>query len=101
MNNVVQDGSSLGAPEGRGDDSKDDRVFAAALAIRAWLEWIRPSMISEGLTYARVMQEESGETSKQVSRINDQIFRFFRTIQERESMEVDTRPQWRVNRGLS
>lgn len=101
MNNVVQDGGSIGAPESRGEHSKDDRVFAAALAIRSWLEWVRPSMIAEGLTYDRVMKEESGETGVRTSRMNDQVFRFFRGMEERAAMEPDNRPAWKRERGLA
>lgn len=100
MNNVIQDGGSIGAPEGRGDGSKDDRVFAAALAIRAWLEWVRPSMLSEGLTYDRVTKEESGESTPQASRMMNQVYRFFRTQEDLASAEPERGTKFQRDRGL-
>lgn len=100
MHNVVQEGGSIGAPEGRGDGSKDDRVFAAALAIRAWLEWVRPGMIANGETYERVMKEETGKTSKQMARVRDQVFRFFKSQEDLANAEPSRGPRFLVDRGL-
>ena len=54
MERVVQEGSEIRA-EGR---AHDDRVFASALAIHAWIMWVRSGMISTGQTYDRVSEEE-------------------------------------------
>jgi|SRR5215469_3387270 len=55
MEKVVQDGATIMAA-GAG---KDDRVFALALAIEAYTRWLRPSLISEGQTYAQVSKQEA------------------------------------------
>jgi len=54
MERIVQDGSDIGA-QGR---SKDDRTFAAALGVKAWIEWVRSPMIANGHTYAKVLEDE-------------------------------------------
>jgi hypothetical protein len=54
MTHVVQDGGKIEA-SGR---KKDDRVMAMALATKAWIEWVRPAMIADNLTYDRVCAEE-------------------------------------------
>jgi hypothetical protein len=59
MQTITQDGSSIQA-EG---SNKDDRVFAAALAIEAWARWVRPRMIASGQTYAVVCEQESKPVS--------------------------------------
>jgi hypothetical protein len=55
METIVQDGSEIGA-YGRG---KDDRVFAAAFAHKAWIEWVRPGLVMQGKTYARALEAEA------------------------------------------
>lgn len=54
MTTLVQNGLKIEA-SGR---NKDDRVFASALSIAAWTEWIRPGMIAQNRTYAREMANE-------------------------------------------
>jgi hypothetical protein len=54
MERVVQSGVEIRA-EGR---AHDDRVFAAALAIHAWITWVRSSMIASNQSYDRVSEEE-------------------------------------------
>lgn len=54
METVIQDGSSIEA-SGR---NKDDRVFATALAHKAYIDWIRPNMIANNLTYESVIRQE-------------------------------------------
>ena len=56
MERVVQEGSEIQA-EGR---AHDDRVFASALAVHAWIAWVRSSMIvaQPPQTYERVMEDE-------------------------------------------
>lgn len=50
MRQVVQDGQNVEA-SGR---SKDDRVFALALANKAYIEWVRGGLILNGQTYQKV-----------------------------------------------
>jgi hypothetical protein len=97
---VVQDGDSIGAPESRNENCKDDRVFATALANRAWINWVRPSMIAQGQTYEREMARQAGEVTPKSERINSQVFRFFKTMEERENMEPERGPRFLVDRGL-
>jgi len=54
MSTMIQDGSSI---EGSGRH-KDDRVMASALAIKTWIDWVRPGMIEQAMTYERVTAEE-------------------------------------------
>lgn len=74
MERVVQNGSEIKG-EGR---SKDDRVFASALACKAWIEWIRPAMIANGQTYESVTEVDriSAETpgATMIGRVVSQFF---------------------------
>lgn len=54
MERVVQDGSEINA-EGR---AHDDRVFAQALAVHAWIQWVRSGMIANDQRYEKVIEEE-------------------------------------------
>lgn len=49
MQDITQDGSEIG-PSAKGR-KHDDFVFSLTFAHRAWLDWVRPQMISEGYTY--------------------------------------------------
>lgn len=100
MSLVVQNGNEIGAPESRSETCKDDRVFACALANRAWINWVRPSMLSEGLTYARVMERETGLVSSMANRMNEQVFRFFKRDDEKAEEEPPRGPAWKTERGL-
>lgn len=101
MSNVVFDDGKIGAPESKSENGKDDRVFAAALAHRAWIEWVRPGMVMEGMTFKGVTDIESGQTSMISSRINRQVFQFFQTAEQMAAMEVDNRPKWKADFGLA
>lgn len=100
MSLVIQDGAEIGAPESRSESCKDDRVFACALALRAWINWKRPTMLSEGLTFKSVSDRESGQTTALTSRLNDQVFRFFKRKDEEAEIEPELGPGWKVERGL-
>jgi len=54
MQHTVQDGSSIEA-SGR---HHDDRVFASALACKAWIDWLRSGLIANGETYEKVTETE-------------------------------------------
>jgi hypothetical protein len=54
MERVTQKGSDISA-EGT---ANDDRVIAAALAHKAWVDWVRNAMIADGATYATVTASE-------------------------------------------
>ena len=99
MRIVVQDGNEIGAPESRAENSKDDRVFGTALAVRAWINWRQPELLAQGLTYERVMQDERGETTPVQRNMNDMVFRFFKTAQEKAEAQP-SKPKWMTDRGL-
>lgn len=97
---VVQDGAQIGAPESSGEHAKDDRVFAAALANRAWIDWVRPDMIGQGLTYESVMALESGEQTKIGTAVNRAVANYFKRMEELADLPVERGPQWMIDRGL-
>lgn len=82
MVNVVHDDGTIGAPESGDENSKDDRVFAGALANRAWLNWIKQAMVANGMTYELVTRAESGERVRQTQRVMSQVYSFFRRQEE-------------------
>lgn len=98
---TVSDDGVIGAPESRSEDAKDDRVFAAALANRAWIEWVMPDMVAQGLTYERTIGIENAMTSAVVMRTNDQVYRFLKSRADLAARPVDPRPPWMVERGLA
>jgi len=99
MQIVVQDGSTIGAPESRDPNSKDDRVFASAFAHRAWVNWRRPELMAQNATYERIIAEENGTASKHARSMNGMVERFFRGQALLAGMEMRT-PTWRDDRGL-
>jgi hypothetical protein len=101
MSIVVDNDGEIGAPESSDENMKDDRVFAAALAVRAWSDWIRKSMLMQGLTYDVVMAMERGqEQSVQTTRLNSIVKNFLKTAEERANMEPEPE-KWKVDQGLA
>ena len=100
MSAVVQDGNEIGAPESSGEDCKDDRVFSAALAVRAWVNWIRRAQVANDETYERITQEESGEMAAATRNLNQIVYRFFRKKDEEAEAEPPRGPDWKRVRGL-
>lgn len=96
---VVDESGHIGARESKNPDSKDDRVFASAFATQAWRDWVRPGMISEGLSYERVTARESGEATLQSENMNNMVYRFFKTQAEQAALG-DYKPTWRSERSL-
>ena len=97
---VVQDGTEIGAPSSHGENCKDDRVFAAALATRAWINWVRPSQVANNETWERITQEEDGTVSHGTRAMNEIVYRFFRNKAEEAQMEPPRGPRWKIERGL-
>lgn len=98
---VVQDGNEIAAPDSPGSETcKDDRVFAAALACRAWINWRRPSLLANNETYERIHSEESGESTSASRSMNNIVYRFFKRKDEEAEMEPPRGPGWKVERGL-
>lgn len=54
MQTIVQDGFEI-CGSGR---NKDDRCMATALAVKAWMEWMRQPLINQKRTFDNVMQAE-------------------------------------------
>jgi intein/homing endonuclease len=102
MTNVVVDESgAIGAPESRSESCKDDRVFACAHAVRAWLNWRRPELVAQGMTYQRMLDELEEGRSPVVSRVNDQVYRFLKRGDDLLENPPDDRPEWLTERGLA
>lgn len=96
MLTVVQDGSEISAP-GR---SHDDRVFAAGLANMAWVEWVRPGMIQQGLSYDVVLRMENEEEQGKGAAFVDQIVMRFMQSQAEYEPPPTPREMWLADRGF-
>ncbi len=95
MASVIQDGAEIAAP-GR---NKDDRVFALALCNRAWIDHVRAGMLTEGLTYERLVAEENGERARGAVVVDRIVYDWFRRQEEMATNpEV---PEWMRERGLA
>jgi hypothetical protein len=101
MSIVVDNDGDIGAPESKDEDCKDDRVFGAALAVRAWHDWIRKDMLAQGLTYDVVMKKEQENASTQsVRSVNQIVFNFFKNAEERANVDPEP-PKWMSDAGLA
>ena len=88
MERIVQDGSEIGA-EGR---AKDDRVFATALAVTAWIDWVRSGLISNAQTYEKVLDDERmALEAPQAGMISRVVESFFQQAEEHRSAAEDAR----------
>lgn len=96
MQGIIQDGGEIGAP-GRG---KDDRVFSTAFAHKAWIEWVRPSMINAGRSYQVVTAEEQHSANRPAPNVTSEIVAGWFKRQE-ENRSNPLRPKWMVDRGLA
>lgn len=97
MLTVVQDGYEIGAP-GR---AKDDRVFAAALANRAWIDHVRMNLIGQGLTYDRFLLEQDGQINSGNQVVDNVVLNFFKSAEEQAQEEkVSPRQAWMQERGF-
>jgi hypothetical protein len=102
MVNVQHTEDTIGAPESTAEDGKDDRVFAGALGCRAWLNWIRPSMLAQGQTYEVVMREERGERVRQSDQVMRQVYKFFVRRDQLAQDALDSPPKtFLAERGLA
>jgi hypothetical protein len=82
METVIQDGCAIEA-SGR---NKDDRVFATALAHKAYIDWIRPNMIANNLTYESVVRAERAMLENPNQTLMNAIVQdFFRKKEEQRS----------------
>lgn len=90
LQRVVQDGATIEA-EGRG---KDDRVFATALANKAWIEWVRPGMITNGLTYDRVSADEKMARERPQATLVGNVVNSFFAQAERTRKAAELEAKW-------
>lgn len=91
---VVTDDGKIEAP-GR---NKDDRVFAAALANRAWIDQVRPMMLVANATYAAVHSNQPGTETGLEGLANRAVSDFFKRASEAD--EGPKAPAWMRARGL-
>ena len=98
---VIYDDGEIAAPESNDPDKKDDRVFATAFATLAWTDWVRKSMIADGMTYERVMEIERGDKSPLGRRMENLVFGFLKR-KEQEAEEAEDKPHepWKEEQGL-
>lgn len=83
MGRIVQTGSEI-----RGEGlSKDDRVFACALAVKAWIEWVRGPLIASNQNYDNVMEADrlaaEQPSSTMIGRVVSQFFEEAETRRDR------------------
>jgi hypothetical protein len=96
MTYVVQTDGTIEAP-GR---NKDDRVMASALAIRTWIDILRPGMLQSGATYDAVQNAESGAPLTGMEDMAGRMVKdFFKRAEER-ALEGPQPPAWMKARGL-
>ena len=103
MSMVMVNGDEIGAPESRDPNCKDDRVFAAALAAKAWTDWVRSDMLAQGLTYDTVMARENGDATPKSTAINNIVFGFLKRKDEEaeeEAANPSRGPAWLDRMGL-
>ena len=92
MERIVQDGSEIQA-EGR---AKDDRAFATALAVTAWIDWVRGGLIANQQTYDRVVEEERlAKDQPQASLIGRIVGDFFHE-NENARLEAEEARAWGI-----
>jgi len=90
MERVVQEGSEIRA-EGR---AHDDRVFAAALAVHAWITWVRGGMIGTEQTYDRVSSEEKIAQEQPAATMIGRVVSSFFAEQHEKRMEAEEHRAW-------
>jgi hypothetical protein len=103
MANVVSDDGEIGAPESKDENEKDDRVFAAAFAHKAWKDWVQSDMLAQGLTYERVMNEEKNPQTKVQRSIDGIVWGFLKTAAQKAEEDGLAGPPvapWREDNGL-
>jgi hypothetical protein len=95
---VTQEGTEIGASGKR----KDDRVFAAALANKAWIDWYRLGMTGKGETIEAVTQNEMAEANSLSSVVERRVVNFFKRAEEMgEAENLSEKEKYMVERGLA
>lgn len=87
MSHMEQQGGEINA-SGR---NHDDRVFAAALANRAYIDWVRAGLIANAQTYDKVMEgERMQREAPQSTLIGRAVSEFFQQQAERRMERADS-----------
>jgi len=99
---VEQDsGGHIGAPDSRSEFCKDDRVFAAALAIETWEMMVRGRLIAENYLYEQTMAVELGKITGAENLINMRVQSWLKAF-DRETYEDPSRQSsWMERMGLT
>lgn len=98
MTNVIRNGDSIGAPE----SAYDDRVIAAALANRAWMDSLMMSLLGQGETYEQYLRVKNGEPIDKGSKFMSNVIReFFLNAEEKANVpQIPPHQQWLYDKGL-
>jgi hypothetical protein len=91
MQRTIQDGSLIEA-EGRGHD---DRVFATALANKAYIEWLRSTLIANNMTYENVSKHERAVAQNPNTTLIDSLVQDFFKQKEEQRVEEKYAAAWR------
>ena len=96
----VDEDGGIGAPDSSDTDQKDDRVFAAALAHLAWMDWVKGDMLSRGETFDMIQKRDSGEIKPEATRVNSIVHRWLQWRNELADEEPPRGSPWHVDNGL-
>jgi len=97
MQYIVQEGAEIG-PSAKGR-KHDDFVFSLAFAHRAWLEWVRPDMISMNYSYENAtIDDRRRMTEGRPGFVAGVVGQWFEN-KEKERLEAIRNP-WAVQRGF-
>lgn len=90
MRTIIQDGGAIEA-DGK---NKDDLVFALALANRAWIDWVRPSLIGLGDTYEVVTHRQQQARDKPQTTMVAHVVEDFFASKEKAREEAKYNKAW-------
>ena len=92
MERIVQNGGEIQA-EGR---AKDDRAFATALAVTAWIDWVRGGLIANNQTFDRVEAEETAAKDQPQASLVGRVVSAFFAENENARMEAEEARAWGI-----
>lgn len=96
MQIVVQDGSSIGAP----NRNKDDRVFGTALAVLSYKDHVEQRLIAEGYTYDVAMRAQNGNPNDLPNIVDRMVADYMIRAEERANMPPEP-DKWLSDRGFA
>jgi hypothetical protein len=81
---------------------KDDRVFAAALATRAYLEHLQPQLLAQGAFYDIVTRRELGIPDGPTDMVDRLVYSWFQRREQQATEEEEYEPpSWMRDRGFA